>query len=103
MSNRMTVYGFLGKDAEFKDVNGKRIMELSIASNHKVKGNDISVWRKVTFWDDSHRNIEQYLRKGWIFISLDSRWASDWTARERICPQASSRRWDRSPLASVRY
>ena len=68
MSNRMTVYGFLGKDAEFKDVNGKRIMELSIASNHKIKGNDVTVWRKITFWDDSHRKIENYLRKGSALI-----------------------------------
>jgi len=68
MSNRMTVYGFLGKDAEFKEVNGKRIMELSIASNHKVKGDDVTVWRKITFWDDSHRNIEKYLKKGSALI-----------------------------------
>lgn len=68
MSNRMTVYGFLGKDAEFKDVNGRRVMELSIASNHKTKGDDVTVWRKVTFWDDSHRNIEKYLRKGSALI-----------------------------------
>jgi len=68
MSNRMTVYGFLGKDAEFKDVNGKRIMELSIASNHKVKGEDVTIWRKITFWDDCYRNIEKYLRKGSALI-----------------------------------
>jgi len=68
MSNRITVYGRLGKDAEIRDVNGKRIMELSIASNHKVKGEDVSVWRKVTFWDDCYRNIEQYLKKGSALI-----------------------------------
>ena len=64
----MTVYGRLGKDAEFKDVNGKRIMELSIASNHKIKGEDVTVWRKITFWDDCYRNIEKYLRKGSALI-----------------------------------
>ena len=68
MSNRITVYGHLGKDAEIRDVNGKRIMELSIASNHKIKGEDVSVWRKVTFWDDCYRNIEQYLKKGSALI-----------------------------------
>ncbi len=68
MTNRITVYGHLGKDAEIRDVNGKRIMELSIASNHKVKGEDVSVWRKVTFWDDCYRNIEQYLKKGSALI-----------------------------------
>ena len=68
MSNRITVYGRLGKDAEIRDVNGKRIMELSIASNHKVKGEDVSVWRKVTFWNDCYRNIEQYLKKGSALI-----------------------------------
>lgn len=64
MSNRMTVYGLLGKDAEVKDVNGKRIMVLSVASNHKIKGEEVSVWRKVTFWEDNYRKIEPYLKKG---------------------------------------
>ena len=68
MSNRITVYGHLGRDAEIKDVNGKRIMELSIASNHKIKGEEISVWRKVTFWEDNYRNIEPYLKKGSALI-----------------------------------
>jgi single-strand DNA-binding protein len=68
MSNRITVYGYLGKDAEVKDVNGKRIMELTIASNHKIKGEEVAVWRKVTFWDDNWRGIEPYLKKGTALI-----------------------------------
>ena len=64
MSNRMTIYGHLGKDVEIKDVNGKRIMVLSVASNHKIKGEEITVWRKVTFWEDNYRKIEPYLTKG---------------------------------------
>ena len=68
MTNRITVYGHLGRDAEVKDVNGKRVLELSIASNHKIKGEEISVWRKVTFWEDNYRNIEPYLKKGSALI-----------------------------------
>ena len=68
MGNRITVYGRLGKDAEIKDVNGKRIMELSIASNHKIKGEEVAVWRKVTFWEDNYRKIEEYLKKGAALI-----------------------------------
>lgn len=64
MSNRITVYGHLGKDAEVKDVNGKRILILSVASNHKIKGEEVAVWRRVTFWEDNYRNIEPYLKKG---------------------------------------
>ena len=64
MSNRITIYGYLGKDAEIKDVNGKRIMVLNIASNHKIKGEEISVWRRVTFWEDNYRKMEPYLTKG---------------------------------------
>jgi len=68
MTNRITVYGRLGKDAEIKDVNGKRVLELSIASNHKAKGEEIAVWRRATFWDDNYRNIEPYLKKGAALI-----------------------------------
>lgn len=64
MTNRITVYGHLGKDAEVKDVSGKRIMVLSVASNHKIKGQEVAVWRKVTFWEDNYRKMEDYLKKG---------------------------------------
>ena len=64
MTNRITVYGHLGKDAEFKDVSGKRIMVLSVASNHKTKGEEVVVWRRVTFWDDNYHKLEDYLKKG---------------------------------------
>jgi len=64
MTNRITVYGHLGKDAEVKDVNGKRVLELSVASSHKIKGEDITVWRRATFWGDNYRNMEPYLKKG---------------------------------------
>ena len=68
MTNSITVYGRLGKDAEVKDVNGKRVLELSIASNQKVKGENLTVWRKATFWDDNYRKIEPYLKKGTSMI-----------------------------------
>ena len=64
MSNRITIYGHLGKDAEIKDVNGQRIMVLNIACNHKIKGEEIVIWRSVTFWDDIYRKMEPYLKKG---------------------------------------
>jgi len=68
MTNRITVYGRLGRDAEIKDVNGKRVLELSIASNQKVKGEEVSVWRRFTFWDGNYRGMEPYLKKGSALI-----------------------------------
>nr|VFK81068.1 MAG: single-strand DNA-binding protein [Candidatus Kentron sp. SD] len=64
MTNRITVYGHLGKDSEIKEVNGKKILVLSVASSHKTKASDVTVWRRVTFWDDSHQKLQQYLKKG---------------------------------------
>lgn len=64
MTNRIQVFGHLGRDCEVQDINGKRVLILNIASNHKVKGEDVTVWRRVTFWNDSHRKMEQYLTKG---------------------------------------
>lgn len=64
MPTTITVIGRLGKDAEIKDVNGKRVMELTIADNYKASGKEETIWRKATFWDDTYRKLEQYLTKG---------------------------------------
>lgn len=70
MTNRIRIYGHLGKDAEIKDVNGKRIMVLNVASSNKVKGEDVTTWRRVTYWDDSYRKMEQYLTKGASIVAI---------------------------------
>lgn len=67
--NTIILYGHLGKDKEIKDVNGKRVMELSIATSSKEKGRDVfTTWWRVSFWDDRYRNMEKYLTKGSALI-----------------------------------
>lgn len=43
-------------------------MELNLATNTKEKGEMITMWWKVTFWDDNFRKIEEYLKKGSALI-----------------------------------
>lgn len=66
--NTITLYGRLGKDKEIKEVNGKRLMELTFATNSKKGGNDVTTWWSIAFWDDKYRNMEQYLTKGSALI-----------------------------------
>lgn len=62
------LYGRLGQDKSIKEVNGKRVMELSLATTLKEKGENATIWWKVTFWDDRYRKIEEYLKKGSALI-----------------------------------
>lgn len=61
--NNITVYGRLGRDAEVKDVNGNRLLELNICQCQK-KNEENPMWWKVSFWGDRYSKIEQYLKKG---------------------------------------
>lgn len=66
--NVITLYGHLGKDREIKQFKDKKILELSLATNLKEKGEDVTVWWRIVFWEDRFRNIEKYLTKGSALI-----------------------------------
>ncbi len=66
---RITVIGNLTANAEVKDVNGKKAINFSVATNEKYKdatGNVVekSFYYNSTIWRDSNVNIAQYLTKG---------------------------------------
>jgi single stranded DNA-binding protein len=64
----IALYGRLGHDKNIKEVNGKRVMELNLATTLKEKGENTTMWWKVTFWEDNYRKIEEYLKKGAALI-----------------------------------
>lgn len=64
----MTIIGHLGKDAVLNQVNGKSVMNFSMAHSEKIKdaaGNlmDKTIWVDCSYWTD-RTAIHPYLKKG---------------------------------------
>lgn len=58
------VIGNLGKDAEVKEVNGKKVIEFSVCHSYKKQGGEsVSVWVNCSKWGDT-TTIAPYLKKG---------------------------------------
>ena len=63
--NHLTVYGRLGRDAELKEINGSKVMELNICQcQKKSEEGQAPIWWHASFWGDKYANIEPYLKKG---------------------------------------
>jgi len=65
---KLMVIGHLGKDAEVREVNGKKVIAFSVAHSEKYRdsqGNQQSrtTWVRCSYWNDN-TNIVPYLRTG---------------------------------------
>lgn len=59
------VTGNLGQDAELKFTpNGDPLCTFSVASNSKVKGEQVTTWVRCTIWGKRGEAISKYLSKG---------------------------------------
>jgi single-strand DNA-binding protein len=65
---KLMVIGHLGKDAEVREVNGKKVIAFNVAHTEKYRdsqGNQQSrtTWVRCSYWNDN-TNIVPYLRTG---------------------------------------
>lgn len=58
------VAGNLGKDAEVRQAGGQAVCSFNVASSTKVKGEDVTVWVRCSFWGKRGESVAQYLVKG---------------------------------------
>ena len=59
-----SVAGNVGKDAELKQAGGDQVLEFSVASTEKVKGEDVTTWIRCTIWGKRAASLAQYVKKG---------------------------------------
>jgi single-strand DNA-binding protein len=59
-----TVTGRLTKDAELRQAGEGSVCSLSIASNKKVKGENVATFVSASIWGKRGESLVQYLRKG---------------------------------------
>lgn len=58
------VIGRLGKDPEIKDVAGKKLAKITIATSKKVKDQEVTTWYNAEFWEQKADLAERFLSKG---------------------------------------
>ena len=59
----MNAIGRLGKDAEVKDVNGKKVIQFSVATDQGYGDKKTTLWIDVSKWGEQ-TGVATYLKKG---------------------------------------
>lgn len=63
--NNITIMGFLGADPQTNVVaNGKKVVNLRVATNKTVKGNVEVTWWSVAIWGDKYDRMLPSFKKG---------------------------------------
>jgi len=90
----LTISGSLGRDAELKQVGQQQVLEFSVASSTKVKGEKVTTWVRASLWGSRGQSLAQYLVKGTRVTvcgagSLRSYQAKDGTTKTELCVNVS--------------
>lgn len=63
--NFIHIAGHLGADPETRFTQtGKKVTTLRVATNSRKAGQDVTIWWRVTIWDEQFKNIMPYMKKG---------------------------------------
>ena len=63
--NYIHIAGHLGADPETRFTqSGKKVTTLRVATKSRKGGQDVTIWWRVTIWDDQFKNMVSHLKKG---------------------------------------
>ncbi len=63
--NYIHIAGHLGADPETRFTqSGKKVTTLRVATKSRKGGQDLTIWWRVTIWDDQFKNMIPHLKKG---------------------------------------
>lgn len=62
--NKVILIGHLGSDPESKQVGEKTVVNFSLATNRKVKGEKVTDWHKIIVWGQPAEFAKTYFHKG---------------------------------------
>lgn len=92
--NYVQVAGHVGKDPEVRFTpDGKKVTTFSVATNKKKKGQDITIWYRVTVWGDQFEKLMPYIKKGSGVVvvgDLEARLYTDKEGRPQISLEVSA-------------
>ena len=63
--NFIQIAGHLGADPEVRYTQaGKKVTSFRVATNSRKGGQDVTIWWRVTVWDEQFKNLMPHLKKG---------------------------------------
>ena len=62
--NKLQLIGHLGQDPEIKDINGKSLVSVSLATTNKYKDKETTTWHPLKIWGKSGEAFAKYTSKG---------------------------------------
>jgi single-strand DNA-binding protein len=64
MVNKVILVGNVGQKPTSRDVNGKTVANCTLATSMKSKGESVTEWHRLVFWDKTAELVLQYVDKG---------------------------------------
>lgn len=64
MVNKVILIGNVGQKPTSRDVNGKTVANCTLATSMKVKGDSVTEWHRLVFWEKTAELVLQYVDKG---------------------------------------
>jgi len=64
MVNKVILVGNVGQKPTSREVNGKTVANCTLATLMKSKGESVTEWHRLVFWDKTAELVCQYVDKG---------------------------------------
>jgi len=80
----LVISGHLGRDADRKQVGSQSVLEFSVGSTTKVKGEKVTTWVRCQLWGARGDKLAQYLTKGTRVTCVGTGSLRTWKNREGV-------------------
>jgi single-strand DNA-binding protein len=64
MVNKVILVGNVGQKPTSREVNGKTVANCTLATSMKSRGESVTEWHRLVFWDKTAELVLQYVDKG---------------------------------------
>ena len=64
MVNKVILVGNVGQKPTSREVNGKTVANCTLATSMRSKGESVTEWHRLVFWDKTADLVLQYVDKG---------------------------------------
>lgn len=93
--NFIQIAGRVGRDPETRFTpDGKKVISFSVATSRKRKGQEETVWYRVTIWGDQFDNMMPYIKKGsalMVMGDLEARLYTDKEGKTQVSLEITAR------------
>ena len=82
--NKVMIMGNIGGDLELRKAGETSVVDFGLATNRKVKGEQVADWHNIVLWGVAAENACKYLNRGDQVIVEGSIQYETWTDKEGV-------------------